>query len=59
MIQGLSGKADGSKDGTVTIRELASYVQKEVPILSEAKADYKHSPMFYSEGYDFAIGRNF
>jgi hypothetical protein len=56
LLQGIRGGADGSpKDGVVMVRELLSYVESELPSVSQkykAKAQY---PVAYSMGNDFPI----
>ncbi len=56
LLEGLSGAADGApKDGKVTIYELKSYLDDQVPELS---VQYKGSPQYphtFSRGQDFPI----
>lgn len=56
LLKGLSGDADGApKDGKVTIYELKSYLDDQVPELS---IQYKGSPQYphtFSRGQDFPI----
>ncbi|WP_420315792.1 caspase family protein [Ekhidna sp.] len=56
LLKGLSGDADGApKDGKVTIYELKSYLDDQVPELS---IRYKGSPQYphtFSRGQDFPI----
>ncbi|MEM6830467.1 MAG: caspase family protein, partial [Bacteroidota bacterium] len=56
LLKGLSGEADGApKDGKVTIYELKSYLDDQVPALS---VQYKGSPQYphtFSRGQDFPI----
>ncbi|WP_420575442.1 caspase family protein [Ekhidna sp.] len=56
LLKGLSGEADGApKDGKVTIYELKSYLDDQVPELSIL---YKGSPQYphtFSRGQDFPI----
>jgi WD40 repeat protein len=56
LLEALSGKADGSpKDGKVTIYELKSYIDDQVPEYSnrfKGKAQY---PVTYSRGQDFPV----
>jgi WD40 repeat protein len=56
LLQGMRGGADGSpKDGVIMVRELLSYVESQLPTVSQkykAKAQY---PVAYSMGNDFPI----
>ncbi|MEQ9406052.1 MAG: caspase family protein [Cyclobacteriaceae bacterium] len=56
LLKGLSGEADGApKDGKVTIYELKSYLDDQVPELS---IKYKGTPQYphtFSRGQDFPI----
>lgn len=56
LLKGLEGEADGApKDGKVTIYELKSYLDDQVPELS---IEYKGSPQYphtFSRGQDFPI----
>ncbi len=56
LLEALSGKADGApKDGKVTIYELKSYLDDQVPALGE---QYKGSPQYpftFSQGQDFPV----
>ena len=56
LLKGLSGEADGApKDGKVTIYELKSYLDDQVPELS---IQYKGSPQYphtFSRGQDFPV----
>ena len=56
LLEALAGKADGApKDGKVTIYELKSYIDDQVP---EYSLKYKGKPQFpvtYSRGQDFPV----
>lgn len=56
LLQGLSGAADGSPaDGKITVYELKSYIDDQVPVLNEkysGKAQYPHT---FSRGQDFPV----
>ncbi|MEO7658250.1 MAG: caspase family protein, partial [Pyrinomonadaceae bacterium] len=57
LLKGLSGEADGSPtDGKVTVKELAAYLDDQVPELTKlhrGKLQYPHSS---TRGQDFPIG---
>jgi len=56
LLQGLSGAADGSpKDGTVTVRELLSYVESQLPEISQKYRTEAQYPVVDSRGMDFPL----
>jgi len=56
LLEGLSGQADGSpKDGTVTVRELLSYVESRLPEISEKYKQQAQYPVVDSRGQDFPL----
>ena len=56
LLKGLSGDADGSpKDGKVTIYELKSYLDDQVPELSILYKGTPQYPHTFSRGQDFPI----
>lgn len=58
LLGGLGGKADGSpKDGTVTVRELLSYVENVLPEISQKYKAQPQFPVVDSRGMDFPLTR--
>ncbi len=56
LLQALNGAADGSpKDGKITIYELKSYLDDQVPELSSKYSDKLQFPYTFSRGSDFPI----
>ncbi|MGD9679216.1 MAG: caspase family protein [Vulcanibacillus sp.] len=56
LLEALQGKADGSpKDGKVTINELKSYIEDQVPIQSEKYKGESQYPTTASKGQDFPV----
>lgn len=56
LIKGLSGEADGSpKDGKVTIYELKSYLDDQVPELTRQLKGKPQYPHTFSRGQDFPL----
>ena len=56
LLQGIRGAADGSpKDGVVTVGELLSYVENQLPVISQKYKTQPQYPVGYSMGNDFAI----
>lgn len=56
LIQGLSGQADGSpKDGKVTIYELKSFLDDQVPELTRKLKGKPQYPYTFSRGHDFPL----
>jgi len=56
MLQALNGEADGSpRDGVVTVREAMSYVEEQLPILSEKYRTKPQYPVAESHGQDFPL----
>lgn len=56
LLEALSGKADGApKDGKVTIYELKSYLDDQVPSLNEQFGGKIQFPYTFSKGHDFPI----
>ncbi len=58
LLAGLQQGADGSpKDGTVTIRELVSYVESQLPEVSAKYKTQAQYPVVDSRGMDFPVSR--
>lgn len=55
ILEGMDGKADGNKDGKLTVRELSSYIEEQVPLLTEQHKGSAQYPSSYSFGNDFPI----
>ncbi len=56
LLKGLSGEADGApKDGKITVYELKSYVDDQVPELSILHKGTPQYPYTFSRGHDFPI----
>ncbi|MDF2457406.1 MAG: repeat-containing protein [Cytophagaceae bacterium] len=56
LINALNGKADGSpKDGKVTVYELKSYLDDQVPELNQQNNGKPQYPYTFSRGHDFPI----
>jgi hypothetical protein len=56
LIKGLQGEADGApKDGKVTIYELKSYVDDQVPEITRKLKGNPQYPYTFSRGHDFPI----
>jgi len=56
LLEGLKGGADGApKDGKVTIFELKSYIDDQVPELSRKYKNEMQFPYTFSRGQDFPI----
>lgn len=56
LLEGLSGKADGAPlDGKVTIYELKSYLDDQVPGLSLKYKGRPQYPFTFSRGHDFPL----
>lgn len=56
LIKGLSGEADGSpKDGKVTIYELKSFLDDQVPELTRKLKGKPQYPHTFSRGQDFPL----
>ena len=55
VVEGLSGKADTDGDGFITLQELSSYVEDEVPKRSREKWGYEQIPMRDLRRQDFPI----
>lgn len=56
LLQGMRGEADGSpKDKLVTVRELLSYVESQLPDISLKYKTKSQFPVAYSMGNDFPI----
>ncbi len=59
LLSALGGNADracGNGDGYVGVREIADYLQKEVPRISQDTYEYRMVPMSRMEGLPFDIG---
>lgn len=55
LLNGLAGKADSDGDGFVTLSELSSYVENQVPELSYEKWGYEQVPQKELRRQDFPI----
>ena len=56
LIQGLQGEADGApKDGKVTIYELKSYIDDQVPEITRKLKGNPQYPYTFSRGHDFPV----
>ncbi|HZB12662.1 MAG TPA: caspase family protein, partial [Chryseolinea sp.] len=56
LIKGLQGEADGApKDGKVTIYELKSYVDDQVPEVTRKLKGNPQYPYTFSRGHDFPV----
>ncbi|MBR5965944.1 MAG: caspase family protein [Treponema sp.] len=55
LLEALNGKADRNKDGYLTLNELASYIEEQVPELSYKKWGYEQVPMKELRKQDFPL----
>jgi len=56
LINALSGKADGApNDGKITVYELKSYLDDQVPELNQQYSEKPQYPYTFSRGHDFPI----
>jgi uncharacterized caspase-like protein len=56
LMQALSGAADGApKDGKVTIYELKSYLDDQVPEMTQKMKGKPQYPYTFSKGQDFPL----
>jgi WD40 repeat protein len=56
LIQALSGAADGApKDGKITVYELKSYLDDQVPVMNQKYSGKAQYPYTFSRGHDFPI----
>ena len=56
VLEGLRGGADGNRDGTVTVREIVDYAEREMPSLAERFEErVQPSIVGYWRGEDFAL----
>ena len=56
LINALSGKADGApNDGKITVYELKSYLDDQVPELNQQYSTKPQYPYTFSRGHDFPI----
>lgn len=56
LLKALSGEADGSpQDGKVTVYELKSYLDDQVPVLNEKYSGKAQYPYTFSQGQDFPV----
>jgi len=59
LLQAINGFADGSpKDGKITIYELKSYLDDQVPSLTEKYKGEAQYPYTFSRGHDFPLTLN-
>jgi WD40 repeat protein len=56
LLDGLGGKADVNGDGQITVKELDSYLQDVVPVLTEKHKGSPQFPASYGFGNDFPVG---
>ena len=56
LLKGLQGEADGApKDGKVTIYELKSYIDDQVPEITRKLKGNPQYPYTFSKGHDFPV----
>ncbi|MBL26752.1 MAG: hypothetical protein CMM50_04265 [Rhodospirillaceae bacterium] len=56
LLEGLRGQADGSpNDGVVTVRELVSFIENELPEISQQYKSQPQFPVVDSRGQDFPL----
>lgn len=55
LLEGLSGKAGSPDDKSISLLDLAAYVSKTVPKLSEQKWNYSQMPWFDIRKQDFPL----
>ncbi|HEX8548100.1 MAG TPA: caspase family protein, partial [Cytophagaceae bacterium] len=56
LIEALSGAADGSpQDGKVTVYEIKSYLDDQVPVLNQKYSGKPQYPYTFSRGHDFPL----
>jgi len=55
LLEGLEGGADRGKDGTITVRELTSYIEDQLPELSDRTSGKAQFPVINSRGQDFPL----
>lgn len=56
MLEGMQGRADENRDGTVSVKEIISYADRTMPLLSRRLGEsVSHKPVGYSRGADFAL----
>ncbi len=55
LMDGIQGKADADNDQKLTVRELVTYIENKVPLLSEELKGTSQYPSAYSFGNDFPI----
>jgi len=55
ILEGLSGKADGQSDKKITVQELSTYLQDQVPVYSTQYRGSAQYPNTYGYGQDFPI----
>lgn len=59
LLKGLNGEADGApKDGKVTVKELAAYLDDQVPELTKLYRGKRQDPNSSTRGQDFPIAIN-
>ena len=55
ILQALTGKADGQNDKKITVQELSSYLNDQVPLISKQYKGSEQYPVTYGFGQDFPI----
>lgn len=55
LLEGMKGEADTNNDKKLTVRELSTYIENKVPLLSEQLKGTAQYPSAYSFGNDFPI----
>ena len=55
ILEAIAGKADGQNDKKITVQELSSYLNDQVPIISQKYKGSEQYPVTYGFGQDFPI----
>lgn len=55
ILQALGGKADGQNDKKITVQELSSFLNDQVPVISKQHKGSEQYPVTYGFGMDFPI----
>jgi WD40 repeat protein len=58
LVDGLSGKADGDKNGYVSVKELSTYVENAVPELTYSTWGYEQLPQSLLPREDFPLAQD-